>query len=94
MEMGMPFLKQVKERLAKVGQGFRTRAKAIAVLGIGITLLTKVAHAQSTIDTSSMTEMISAFLPIIMSLFAILIPLMFFGKIMEFFERLLRSFGS
>jgi len=96
MEMGMSLLKQVKEKLAKVGQEFKTRAKAIAVaaLGIGTTLLTKVAHAQTTIDTSSMTEMISAFLPIIMSLFAIMIPLMFFGKIMEFFERLLRSFGG
>lgn len=29
-----------------------------------------------------------------MSLFAIMIPLMFFDKIMEFFERLLRIFGG
>ena len=72
-----------------------TKRIATRVLPGSITLasLANVAHAQTTVDTTSMTEMISAFLPIIMSLFAILIPLMFFGKIMEFFERLLKSFS-
>jgi hypothetical protein len=87
MEMSMILIKSAKRAITK-------RISTRALPGsIALALLANVAHAQTTVDTTSMTEMISAFLPIIMSLFAILIPLMFFGKIMEFFERLLKSFS-
>ena len=83
-------LARIREKL-----GSAKRRIAIVAAAASTIIMPNVAHAQSTsIDTSSMTQMISAFLPIIMSLFAIMIPLMFFGKIMEFFERLLKSFSG
>jgi hypothetical protein len=73
----------------------RIKTVAVAVASGGAALSANLAHAQtSTVDTTTMTETINAFLPLILSLFAIMIPLMFFGKIMEFFERLLKSFGG
>ena len=75
----------------------RTRfrqAKLVGALFIVVSTASALPAAAQSIDTQTMTDMINAFIPIIMSLFAILIPLMFFGKLMEFFERLLRSFGG
>ncbi|GEM_PF-2113429 len=46
----------------------------------------------STIDYSQITDMIYAFLPLIITFIAILIPLKFLGAIMKLFERLFEGF--
>ncbi|MEB2836099.1 MAG: hypothetical protein GSR80_000115 [Desulfurococcales archaeon] len=56
---------------------------AIAVLG----------ETTSTIDTSTMTSLIQSLLPLIVTMIGIAIPIVFFNKIIELIERLLKSFS-
>ena len=62
----------------------------IAVIVSNIALLGET----TTIDTSAITEMIQNFLPLIIAIFSLMIPLMFLGKIFELVERLFKKFGD
>ena len=57
------------------------------------TLITLVGQTETTsVDYSQITDMIYAFLPLIITFIAILIPLKFLGAIMKLFERLFEGF--
>ncbi len=77
--------REAKDRLADGLASVRARvvagaATAIAVLG-------------QAVDTRTMTDMLQSLLPLIVTLIAIAIPIIFFNKIIELLERLLRGFS-
>jgi hypothetical protein len=65
--------------------------KARIALGAGTALA--VLGETTTVDTSTMTSLIQSLLPLIVTMIGIAIPIVFFNKIIELIERLLKSFS-
>ena len=79
----MPVLGRIKEKVkALKNRALIGVAGALAVLG-----------QTSTVDTSTMTELLNSMLPLIVTMIAIAIPIIFFNKIIEMIEKLLKSFS-
>ena len=82
---------------AKLSKGklrlYRFLVKRIPVI---VTILAGLAALgqTSTIDTSSMTQMLQALLPLIMALVSIAIPVMFIKYFLKMIKELLSGFGS
>ncbi|BAF34748.1 hypothetical protein APE_0728a [Aeropyrum pernix ovoid virus 1] len=73
----------LRESIKHAATGFKARALAGVALALAVL-------GQTT--TTDMTSIINQMLPIIMSLFALLIPLIFLMKIFDVIERVFRSF--
>ncbi len=76
-------IKALGKRIAEKAASARVKALA------GVT--TAVATLGQT--GTNMTDTLNSMLPLIMSLFALLIPLIFIMKVFDMFERLFRSFS-
>ncbi len=67
-------------------------AKVKAVIGV-TTAVSALGQTSTTVDTSTMTSLIQSLLPLIVTMIGIAIPIVFFNKIIELIERLLKSFS-
>jgi len=55
--------------------------------------LSVVGATSTTVDTSSMTNLINSMLPLLITMIGLAIPILFFNKIMEIIEKLFKSFS-
>ena len=81
--------KRIKNALARI-KGLPFQAIKNKALQIAIVLATL---GETTIDTSSMTQMINDMLPLIIAMISLAIPLIFIKYIMRFIEKILSGFG-